>query len=104
MHATDDGSGQTVIVTWEVAPKVCQELVDRISLAYEEVVRHQPGFISSEIHVNDARTRIANYSRWDTREHFHEMLRTEPVMAHNKAINEIATAFRPVLYDVVKTF
>ena len=54
---------QTVITTFEMTPGTCQDLLDALTLAYSEFISLQPGFISAGLHVNDAQTRIANYSQ-----------------------------------------
>ena len=70
-----DATFQTVITTFEMSPGTCQDLVDELKDAYENFIRHQPGFIGAGLHVNDAQTRIANYSQWEKREDFLSMLR-----------------------------
>jgi len=76
------------------------ELVD----AYEAVISKQPGFIGAGLHVNDAQTRIANYSQWEKREDFQAMLRTEEMRVRNRRINALCTGFEPVMYDVAGVF
>jgi len=95
---------QTVITTFEVNPGTCADLLDELSAAYDTFIRHQPGFISAGLHVNDAQTRIANYSQWERREDFMEMLRSEEMRARNRRIAELCRSFEPVMYDVVRTF
>jgi hypothetical protein len=63
-------SGQTVITTFEVTPGTCQDLIDELTLAYAEVISKCPGFIGSALHLNDAQTRVANYSQWRGRADF----------------------------------
>ena len=66
---------QTVITTFEMTPGTCHDLLDLLRDAYGEFISRQPGFISAALHVNDAQTRIANYSQWEQREDFLAMLR-----------------------------
>jgi len=54
--------------------------------------------------VNDAQTRIANYSQWERREDFQAMLRTTEMRKRNRAINELCRSFEPVMYDVAQSF
>jgi len=70
----------------------------------EIFIRHQPGFIGSAIHVNDAQARVANYSQWRAREDFQAMLRSQEMRVRNRRINALCKSFEPVMYDVVKTF
>lgn len=95
---------QTVITTFEVTPGTCQDLLDLLSAAYDEFISKQPGFIAAGLHVNDAQTRIANYSQWRRREDFQAMLRSEEMRARNRRINDLCKSFEPVMYDVVAAF
>lgn len=97
-------SYQTVITTFEMTPGTCQDLMDELTAAYEEFISKQPGFIAAGLHVNDAQTRIANYSQWERREDFMAMLRTEEMRRRNRRINELCRSFEPVMYDVTATF
>jgi len=92
---------QTVLSTFEVNPVNCQDLIDHISDLCARILRFQPGFISSSLHVNDARTRVANYTQWETREAFQDMLRREDIRPDIKKAAALADKFEPVMYDVV---
>ena len=72
---------QTVITTFEVTPGTCQDLLDALTDAYDAFISRQPGFIAAGLHVNDAQTRIANYSQWSRREDFQAMLRSADMRA-----------------------
>ncbi|MBD3679409.1 MAG: antibiotic biosynthesis monooxygenase [Rhodobacteraceae bacterium] len=95
---------QTVITTFEVTPGTCQDLLDELSDAYSAFISKQPGFVGSGIHVNDAQTRIANYSQWQKREDFQAMLRSDEMRARNRRIAALCSRFEPVMYDVVESF
>ena len=95
---------QTVITTFEMTPGTCQDLLDELTAAYEEFISRQPGFIAAGLHVNDAQTRIANYSQWQRREDFMAMLRSDEMRRRNRKINELCKSFEPVMYDVAATF
>ncbi|MFS4580673.1 antibiotic biosynthesis monooxygenase family protein [Phaeobacter sp. C3_T13_0] len=95
---------QTVITTFEMTPGTCQDLLDALTAAYAEFISHQPGFISAGLHVNDAQTRIANYSQWRRREDFMAMLRSPEMRKRNREINELCRSFEPVMYEVAATF
>ena len=95
---------QTVITIFEMTPGTCQDLVDELSAAYAEFISKQQGFISAGLHVNDAQTRIANYSQWARREDFQAMLRSDEMRKRNRRINALCRSFEPVMYDVVETF
>ncbi|WP_425093459.1 antibiotic biosynthesis monooxygenase family protein [Tropicimonas sp. S265A] len=95
---------QTVITTFECSPGTCADLLDKLQGAYRDFISKQPGFISAGLHVNDAQTRIANYSQWAKREDFQAMLRSEEMRARNREIAGLATRFEPVMYEVAGVF
>jgi heme-degrading monooxygenase HmoA len=95
---------QTVITTFEMTPGTCQDLLDALIDAYENFISGQPGFIAAWLHVNDAQTRIANYSQWRRREDFQAMLRSEEMRGRNRSINELCKSFEPVMYDVAAAY
>ncbi|WP_297772142.1 antibiotic biosynthesis monooxygenase family protein [uncultured Roseovarius sp.] len=101
---TTDTAHQTVITTFEVTPGTCEDLLDLLNAAYSDFISQQPGFISASLHVNDAQTRIANYSKWRAREDFQAMLRSSEMRERNREINELCKSFEPVMYDVVASF
>ncbi|MGH1452328.1 MAG: antibiotic biosynthesis monooxygenase family protein [Paracoccaceae bacterium] len=95
---------QTVITTFEMTPGTCQDLMDALTDAYEKFISKQPGFIAAGLHVNDAQTRIANYSQWQRREDFQAMLRTDEMRQRNRIIAGLCTRFEPVMYEVEAAF
>jgi quinol monooxygenase YgiN len=101
---TPDFPGQTVISTFEMTPGTCADLLEALTAAYAEVIRHQPGFVGAAIHVNDAQTRIATYSRWHRREDFQAMLRTPEMRERNRAIATMCSRFEPVMYEVAAVY
>ncbi len=100
---TKDAKLQTVITTFEVTPGTCQDLLDELQVACNDFVSKQPGFIGAAIHVNDAQTRVANYTQWKTREDFQAMLRSNEMRAYSRKFNDLSRGFEPVMYDVVMT-
>lgn len=99
-----DAPLQTVITTFEMTPGTCQDLLEALTEAYNEFISKQPGFIAAGLHVNDAQTRIANYSQWERREDFQAMLRTPEMRERNRRINEMCRSFEPVMYEVTAAF
>lgn len=93
--------GQTVITTFEMTPATATELLEKLQAAYAEVIRHQPGFIGAALHMNDAMTRICNYSQWQRREDYQAMLRTPEMRERNREIGALCKGFEPVMYEVV---
>jgi len=99
-----DDTFQTVITTFEMTPGTAQDVMDALSSAFAEFISKQPGFIGAGLHINDAQTRIANYSQWKRREDFQAMLRTDEMRERNRKIHEMCKSFEPVMYDVVEVF
>jgi|SRR6056297_3795958 len=99
-----DADLQTVITTFDTSPGDCEDLLDALRAAYDEFIRHQPGFVAAGLHVNDARTRIANYSQWARREDFLAMLRSPEMRERNRRFTEFCRSFEPVMYDVAEVF
>lgn len=95
---------QTVITTYEVTPGTYLDLLDELRNSFETYIRKQDGFISGAVHSNDAQTRIANYTQWQTREQFLRVLRTEEMRKMNRRFSELSKAFEPVLYEVQASF
>lgn len=103
-NISGDSDVQTVITTFEMTPGTCFDLLEELRDAYANFIRHQPGFIGAGLHVNDAQTRIANYSQWRRREDFLAMLRSEEMRGRNRRISALCKSFEPVMYDVAESF
>jgi quinol monooxygenase YgiN len=95
---------QTVLTTFEVSPGQCQDLVEALMETIEAFIRHQPGFIAAAVHVNDAQTRVANYSQWRGRDDFLAMLRHPEMRARTRRLSDLCHRFEPVMYDVADVF
>jgi len=79
-------------------------VMERLQLAYDTVIRHQPGFLGAGLHMNDAMTRICNYSKWQRREDYQAMLRTPEMRERNREIAALCRGFEPVMYEVVDVY
>lgn len=99
-----DLQAQTVITTFETTPAMAFDLVEAMEAAYADCISKQPGFIAAGLHINDARTRVCNYSQWSRREDYQAMLRTPEMRERNRRINELCKSFEPVMYEVVAAF
>ncbi|MDB5665249.1 antibiotic biosynthesis monooxygenase [Cypionkella sp.] len=96
--------GQTIITTFEMTPATAHDLMEKLQAAYDEFIRHQQGFISAGLHMNDAMTRVCNYSKWQRREDYQAMLRSPEMRERNRVINTLCRDFEPVMYEVVAAF
>ena len=97
-------SHQTIITTFECSPGTCSDLLDLLKAAYAEFISKQHGFIGAGLHVNDAETRVANYSQWEDREDFKAMLRSEEMRRRNREIAKMCSRFEPVMYEIAATY
>lgn len=89
----------TLVNVFTVSPEKQQSLVDMLDKATDEVMRHQPGFISANIHASLDGTRVVNYAQWRSEGDFQTMLGSPDAAEHFGAVNAIATA-EPHLYTV----
>lgn len=96
--------GQTIITTFEVTPATAHDLMDALYEAFEQVIRHQPGFLGAALHMNDARTRIANYSQWVSRADYQAMLRVPEIRERSRHFATLSRSFEPVMYEVHAAF
>lgn len=96
--------GQTVVTTFEMTPGTAADLLEALQSAYADFICHQPGFIGAALHMNDAQTRIANYSKWKSRDDFLAMLRTHEMRERNREISKLCSHFEPVMYEVVGVY
>ena len=89
----------TLINVFTVEPARQQELVGLLVAATEEIMQHQPGFISANIHTSTDGERVVNYAQWESKQAFRAMLANPQVLEHIAAIARFAHA-EPSLYSV----
>lgn len=97
---TTDQSLTTLINVFTVSPSDQKALVEVLITATDQVMRHQPGFISANIHASADGSRVVNYAQWRSEADFRAMLGDSEAAEHFAAVNDIASA-EPHLYDVV---
>lgn len=89
----------TLINSFTVDPLRQAELIDILVRATDEVMRHQPGFVSANIHASVDGARVVNYAQWETEEAFQAMLDVPACREHMTAARAVAEA-EPMLYTV----
>ncbi|HWR48109.1 MAG TPA: antibiotic biosynthesis monooxygenase family protein [Pseudonocardiaceae bacterium] len=89
----------TLINMFTVEPARQQELVQLLVTATEEVIQHQPGFVSANIHASADGGRVVNYAQWESEQAFRAMLANPQAREHMAAATRFAHA-EPHLYDV----
>ena len=96
----EDDFSVALINTFFLKPEKEEELVEVLTKATDEVMRHQPGFISANLHVSLDKTRVVNYAQWRSKEDFERMQANSEVKAHMNRSAELAERFDPVVYRV----
>lgn len=62
MTTLDPDAGHLILInTFDVEPGRAEELLELLSHATEDVMRHQPGFISANLHLSKDGAHVANY-------------------------------------------
>ena len=90
----------TLINVFSVAPDRQQELAKLLIEATEQTMRHQPGFISANIHTSFYGRYVVNYAQWRSRDAFEAMLRNPDARPHMTRASALAS-FDPILCEVV---
>ncbi|GAA3131576.1 putative quinol monooxygenase [Streptomyces echinatus] len=85
----------TVIVTFTPALSCRQELVEAIRAFVENVVRHQPGFLSSTVHVSADGARVINYAQWASRQAYEAFGANDAVMDQRGTITDFPHEGQP---------
>lgn len=96
------GNLVTLINVFTVEPAKQQTLVDLLTRATDETIRHMPGFVSASIHKSIDGTRVTNYAQWRSREDLEAMLHSPAAMPHLKDATALATGVDPHLYEVAE--
>jgi quinol monooxygenase YgiN len=89
----------TLINVFTVEPQNQAKLVEMLNEATEKTMRHQPGFVSANIHESLDGARVVNYAQWRSKQDFERMLKNARAGEHMKAIAAIAK-FDCALYAV----
>jgi quinol monooxygenase YgiN len=90
----------TFINTFTVEPDNSERLVQALRKATEEIFRHQPGFISANLHLSRDKRRVLNYAQWRSKEDYIAMSKKPEIQAHMKQAAALAISFDPVDYDL----
>jgi imidazolonepropionase-like amidohydrolase len=89
----------TLITVYEVAPADQQQLIDLLRKAYEQVIRHLPGFVEAHTHRSSDGVRVVSYAQWDAQADVEAMLRNNDLWPIFVEIGRIASA-DPRYYQV----
>ena len=89
----------TFITVYEVAPADQQHLIDLITTAYQQTIRHLPGFIEAHTHRSSDGVRVVSYAQWEGQADVKAMLRNSDLWPIFVEIGRIASA-DPRYYQV----
>ena len=95
-----DASLVTIINVFEVAEDQQSRLLELMEKATEDVMRHQPGFVSANLHRSLDGTRVANYGQWKSMEDYQRMLANPEAQVHMKAAIGLVKSVAPATYTV----
>lgn len=95
-----DGDYATLINIFTVEPQNAAKLAALLTSATKDVMQHQPGFRSANIHLSTDRTRVLNYAQWDSVEAYQAMLADDTAREHMGRAAGLAVSFDPHLYTV----
>src|SRR5258708_36059881 len=93
----------TLINVFTVDPSNQQRVVDLLTRATEDFVRHAPGFVSASLHRATDGTKVTMYAQWRSVDHYEAMRRNPGPLPFLQEAMALAT-FEPGMYDVVQTF
>ncbi|MEU8711948.1 antibiotic biosynthesis monooxygenase family protein [Streptomyces sp. NPDC048663] len=93
----------TLINVFTVSPTRQGELLELLSRATEETMKHQPGFICANFHASQDGERVINYAQWESEEHYRAMLANPEARVHMDEAATIATDVQPRLFHVLST-
>lgn len=92
----------TVLNVFTVEPKNQQRLLDTLIKATTLVIRHMPGYVSSNFHQSLDGRNVVNYAQWRSQEDIEAMMHDATVQEFMHDVSKLATsAFQ--LYQVVYT-
>ena len=89
----------TFITVYEVAPADQQHLIELITTAYEQTIRHLPGFVEAHTHRSSDGVRVVSYAQWDGQADVEAMIRNSDLWPVFVEIGRIARA-DPRYYQV----
>lgn len=93
----------TIINTYAVAPERAEELLGFLVRSTNETIRHVPGFVSANLHVNLDRTQVVNYAQWKSREAIAAARANPKVIALMREQLQIADSFTPIFCELRKS-
>lgn len=95
-----DAGHVTIINTYQVAPDRAERLLEMLAQATTDTLRHVPGFVSANFHLNGDRTLLINYAQWRDKDAVVAARDNPRVVALIEGAAQIADGFTPVQYEL----
>lgn len=91
------------INVFTVEPDKQSELVELLTMATQDSVRHARGFISATLHRSLDGTKVTMYALWRSQEDYQAMRENPAPLPYLQRALAIAT-FDPGMYEIVQVF
>jgi quinol monooxygenase YgiN len=92
-----------LINVFTVEPANQQELIDLLTRATEDSVRHAAGFVSARLHRSLDGTKVTMYAQWRSAQDYEAMRRDPAPRPYLQQALAIAK-FEPGTYEIVQSF
>jgi len=89
-----------VVNTYEVEPDLANQLIEVLTLATRDVLRHVPGFVSANLHLSADGSKVINYAQWRSRDALLAARDFPEVAERIRTAGQLATRFEPVQYTL----
>lgn len=97
---SEDNECVTLINTFLTSgPEEQDEVIKVLTDLTEKAMRHQPGFISANIHRSLDGSAVLNYAQWRTVDHWKVAMQQPEIQEHLKLVQKYTK--KPMLYQVV---
>ncbi len=102
---TPSASDKPVILinVFTVEPARQQKLIDLLTRATEDSVRHAAGFVSARLHRSLDGTKVTMYAQWRSARDYEAMRRDQSPVPYLQEALAIAK-FEPGMYEIVQVF
>jgi len=92
-----------LINVFTVEPARQQELIDLLTRATSDSVRHAAGFVSARLHRSLDGTKVTMYAQWRSEQDYETMRRDPSPLPYLQQALAIAK-FEPGMYEIVQVF
>jgi quinol monooxygenase YgiN len=94
----------TLINVFTVAPLDQARLVELLSAATTNAVRHAPGFLSARLYRSLDGTKVTMHADWSSEEHYRAMRANQGPISYLEEALAVAERFEPVMYELAESF